>query len=101
MAENGKNVEVVYNEGIREVTKIIQQGDESQQDEAFKTLDRLTAMMLAGTLKTVKGRTELLNGLIKELTQVIESIQQDPPYAGALDSITGVIEKAQLRLSAK
>lgn len=99
MATNANAIRDLYNEGIREVTKIVQQGDEAQQAEALKTLDDLTAMMLAHTIETVQGRTALLTGLISELTQITDAIEVDPPYAGALDTVAAIVDKVRVRLA--
>lgn len=99
MATNANSIRDLYNEGIMEVTKIVQQGDEAQQEEALKTLDDLTAMMLAHTIETVQGRTALLTGLISELTQITDSIKVRPPYVGALDSVTTIIDKVRVSLA--
>lgn len=99
MATNANAIRDLYNEGIMEVTKIVQQGDEAQQEVALKTLDDLTAMMLAHTIETVQGRTALLTGLISELTQITDSIKVNPPYAEALDSVTAIIDKVRVGLA--
>ncbi len=99
MTQNATNIRDIYNQGIQEVTKIIQQGDEQQQEAALQTLDDLTAMMLAHEIGTVQGRTALLTGLITELTQITESIEDHPPYQNALESVTAIVDQARATLS--
>ena len=98
MAEAATSIRDLYNDGLQEVVKIIQQGDPAQQETALQTLDDLTAMMLAHEIATVQGRTALLTGLIAELTQVIDGIQTHPPYLDALKSVTTIVDAARERL---
>lgn len=94
-----KTIPDLYSEGMREVNRIIAQGDADQRKVALQTLDDLTAMMLAHTLETVQGRTALLTGLIAELTQVIDSVKVKPPYADAINGLTSVLDGARKRLT--
>ncbi len=103
MPADAKAIRDRYNEGIQQVCRIITSGNagQEQRDTALQTLDDLTAMMLAHTVESVQGRTALLTGLISELTQVIEGIQADPPYEGALDQLTALVDAVRTQLDAE
>ncbi len=94
-----KTIPKLYSEGMREVNRVVAQGNAAQRELALQTLDDLTAMMLAHTLEKVQGRTALLTGLIAELTQVIDSVKVQPPYADAIEGLTKVVDGARKRLA--
>jgi len=96
-----KSIQQLYTEGMQEVSKIISHGSAAQREVALQTLDDLTAMMLAHTIETVQGRTALLTGLIAELTQVIEAVNVQPPYMGAVKAVTKIVDSARSRLAAE
>ena len=103
MAKDGSkdSIQSLYAAGIVEVNKVIADGDSAQRKLALTTLDDLTAMMLAHTLESVQGRTALLTGLITELTEVIEAVEVKPPFAGAVATLTGLVDSARTRLAAE
>ena len=94
-----KSILDIYNEGMDEVNRIIGEGTPAQRKVAKQTLRDLTSLMFAYTLEDVQGRTALLNGLIAEMSQVIDSVQVDPPYDNAVKGLTKVIDSARTRLA--
>ena len=86
-------------DGMDEVNRIIGEGTPAQRKVAKQTLRDLTSLMFAYTLEDVQGRTALLNGLIAEMSQVIDSVQVDPPYDNAVKGLTKVIDSARTRLA--
>ncbi len=80
---------------MAEVFKILGslESTQKQMDVAEQTAKDLTSMLITHTLDSITGRTALLAGLIVELKQVIDSIQQNPPYEEALGNLTNIITK--------
>lgn len=91
----------VYDEVILEVQRVFSSPDSTPQQRrtAKQSLGDMTALLLAHTVATVQGRTALLSGLIVELTQVIYSVRTQPPYAGAVKQLTGLVDKATALLN--
>ena len=96
-ADPKKSIKQLYDEGMAEVFKIVGSLDASanQRKVAKQTAKDLSSMLAAHTLKSIKGRTALLSGLIVELNQVIDSVETKPPYQDALERLTGLLTKAQ------
>jgi len=101
MAEDGKAIKELYDEGMLEVQRVLFSLDSTaaQRKVAKQSLRDLTTLLLAQTIKTVEGRTALLTGLIVELVQVIEKVQLKPPFQDALDKLNGVLGKAHKTLA--
>jgi hypothetical protein len=101
MAEDGKAIKELYDEGMFEVQRVLFSLDSTaaQRKVAKQSLRDLTTLLLAQTIKTVEGRTALLTGLIVELVQVIEKVQLKPPFQDALDKLNGVLGKAHKALA--
>jgi hypothetical protein len=92
-----KAIKDAYDKGMFEIQKILFSinSTAAQRKVARKSLDDLTAMLLAHTLITVAGRTAILSGLIVELNEVIAKVKTKPPSGTTLADMTGVLTKAQ------
>ncbi|MGF1611126.1 MAG: hypothetical protein ACFCUQ_17110 [Kiloniellales bacterium] len=97
MADDGKAIKQLYDESIEEVQRVLFSLDatDAERKVARQSLRKLTALLLAQTIKTVEGRTALLNGLIDELGKVIEKIKVKPPLQNVLDRLNGAVAKAK------
>jgi hypothetical protein len=97
MPDNTKAIKQVYDEGMVEVFRIVTslESTAAQVKTAKQTAKDLTSMLVAHTLQSIEGRSALLSGLIVELNTVIDSIRQEPPYAGALNKFSKILTKAQ------
>lgn len=86
-----------YDTGMGEVQRILfsTQSTSAQKKAAKKSLDNLTAMLLAYTVSTVEGRTSLLAGLIVELSDVIAKVETRPPYTEAVTKLSGILNNAR------
>jgi hypothetical protein len=98
MADNKQAIKATYDSGMAEVFKIVGSLDATpdQRVMARQTARDLSSMLVAHTLQTIEGRTALLAALIVELNEVIASIDTSPPFAGAVDSLTALLDQAQL-----
>lgn len=97
MTTNQKSIKQVYDEGMAEVFKIIGsfEATREQRETAKQTAKDLSSALVAHTLDSINGRTALLSGLIVELNKVIDSVQTQPPYEGALGNLTIILTKAK------
>lgn len=98
MADNKQAIKATYDSGMAEVFKIVGSLDATPEQRlaARQTARDLSSMLVAHTLQTIEGRTALLAGLIVELNEVIASIDASPPFTGALDSLTVLLNQAQV-----
>lgn len=98
MADNKQAIKAAYDSGMAEVFKIVGSLDATleQRATARQTARDLSSMLVAHTLQTIEGRTALLAGLIVELSEVIASIEATPPYTGAVDNFTSLLNQAQI-----
>jgi hypothetical protein len=98
MADNKQAIKATYDSGMAEVFKIVGSLDATleQRVAARQTARDLSSMLVAHTLQTIEGRTALLAGLIVELNDVIASIDASPPFTGAVDSLTALLNQARL-----
>lgn len=98
MADNKQAIKATYDSGLAEVFKIVGSLDASpeQRVAARQTARDLSSMLVTHTLQTIEGRTALLAGLIVELNDVISSIETSPPFAASIDSLTVLLNQAQL-----
>jgi len=96
MANTGEHIKQVYQEGITEVQRVFGSLDSTPEQRAIakQTLNDITALLLAHSIKTVESRTALLTGLIVELNQIIESVKVNPPFVDAASKITTVANRA-------
>jgi hypothetical protein len=98
MADSKQVIKATYDAGMAEVFKIVGSLDATleQRVAARQTARDLSSMLVAHTLQTIEGRTALLAGLIVELNDVIASIDASPPFTGAVDSLTSLLNQARI-----
>jgi hypothetical protein len=98
MTDNKHAIKATYDSGMAEVFKIVGSLDATleQRVAARQTARDLSSMLVAHTLQTIEGRTALLAALIVELNEVIASIDASPPFAGSVDSLTALLNQAQI-----
>ena len=97
----GQDIKKQYDDGIRAVQGVLFSLDSTpgQQKVADQALTSLTALLLEQTLKSIEGRTALLNGLILNLNHVIASIQVTPPLLALAQRLTGIVGKSTTLLT--
>jgi hypothetical protein len=98
MTDSKHAIKATYDSGMAEVFKIVGslEATHEQRVAAKQTARDLSSMLVAHTLQTIEGRTALLAGLIVELSEVIASVHTSPPFAGSVDSLTVLLNQAQM-----
>jgi hypothetical protein len=96
-ATDAKSIKQLYDEGMQEVFKVVGsiEASDAQRDVALQTAEDLTSLLVKHTLATIDGRTALLAGLIVELNQVIEAVEEEPESVEVLQSVTKILGKAE------
>jgi len=91
-----KAVEQSYAQALDELRAVFGsvKSTDAQRERAKAALATLTRVELGRIKESIQARTKALESLIAQLDLVIAAVREKPPYLGALDKFTRIVDQA-------